>query len=223
MIIICTLLTLVSLLLAVLGVAYQHSYVTKNPFSVKRMLKESSVRKRVFLIITLLIFAAMAVLGSIFCEQKEFTSVQMVQNVLLWEGLYLIAWIDFRMKKIPNLLLLILAGIRVMGIAAEILVDGQEWLFAILASLLGMIFGVVIILICMFFSRGGIGAGDVKLYGIIGLYFGVAGLINIMFHSILIAAIVAVIMLLSRKAKMKSSLPMAPFVFIGLTVYYIFL
>ena len=71
MIIICTLLTLVSLLLAVLGVAYQHSYVTKNPFSVKRMLKESSVRKRVFLIITLLIFAAMAVLGSIFCEQRN--------------------------------------------------------------------------------------------------------------------------------------------------------
>ncbi len=216
-------LTIVSIALAVLGVAYQHSYVTQKPFSLKTMMKEASTRKKVFLVLSSVTFAGLAVLGSLFHEGKELTMVEMVQNVLLWEGLYLIAWIDFRMKKIPNLLLIILAGIRLVGLLLEIVIDGREWLFTLLAAVLGMLFGGIIILLCMFFSRGGIGAGDVKLYALIGLYFGIAGLINIMFYSIFTAAIAAAIMLLSRKAKMKSSLPMAPFVFIGLSIYYIFL
>ena len=60
-------------------------------------------------------------------------------------------------------------------------------------------------------------------FAVIGLYFGLVGLLQIMIYSLLLSAVVSIFLLAVRKAKMKSTMPMAPFIIIGLTVYFIFL
>ena len=76
-------------------------------------------------------------------------------------------------------------------------------------------------LICMLLSRGGVGAGDVKLIAAIGLYYGLAGVLSILMVTLIFAAIFSIVMLATKKAKMKSTLPMAPFIFIGLSIHNI--
>ena len=78
-------------------------------------------------------------------------------------------------------------------------------------------------LICMLFSKGGVGAGDVKLIAIIGFYYGLVGVLSILMVTLVFAAVVSACMLLSKKAKMKSTLPMAPFIFLGLSIHNIIL
>ena len=78
-------------------------------------------------------------------------------------------------------------------------------------------------LACRLISRGGIGAGDVKLFALIGFYFGIIPTMNMMFYTTFLAAIAAAFLLISKKAKMKSTLALGPFAFIGLNIYYILL
>lgn len=145
----------------------------------------------------------------------------LIQNLLLWEGLVCLAVTDIKVKKIPNAVSLLLLVIRCIFLAWGILVEHDDPKRILLSSVLGLLFGGGFILVCMIISKGGIGAGDLKLFAVIGLYFGLAGLIQIMVYSLLFSAIWAIGMLLSHKAKMKSTIPMGPFILAGTTVYYI--
>ena len=97
----------------------------------------------------------------------------------------------------------------------EIIFDNQIWYTLLISSVLGMSVGAVTVLICLLISRGGIGAGDLKMFAVIGLFFGLQGLMEIMIYSLFFASIVGIVLLAARKAKFKSSLAMAPFMFIG--------
>ncbi len=88
-------------------------------------------------------------------------------------------------------------------------------------SLVGMALGGGFILVCMLFSKGGIGGGDMKLYAVIGFCFGLIGVIQVMIYSMLLSAVFCIGLLIFRKAKMRSTVPMAPFILAGLTVFYL--
>ena len=93
----------------------------------------------------------------------------------------------------------------------------------LLSSFSGMLLGGIILLIFRLISRGGLGAGDVKLFALIGFYFGIIPMMNILFYTTFFAAITASFLLITKKAKMKSTLALGPFAFIGLNIYYILL
>ena len=63
-----------------------------------------------------------------------------------------------------------------------------------------------------------LGMGDVKMFFVIGLLYGLENTYTILLVSMLIMAIVSVILLITKKATKKSAVPMAPFVAVGLLI-----
>ena len=190
------------------------SYLNEGyPIAFFKIKDNLSILKKAW-IMFFLSFSLIAVVFIMFSYGKM-TAVKAMQYILYSDCLFLIATIDFKIKKIPNKLVLFLLCLRIFGIICEIIFDGQSWYALIISSIIGMSVGAVTILFCLLISRGGIGAGDLKMFAVIGLFFGLQGLMEIMIYSLFFASIVGIILLVARKAKFKSSLAMAPFMFIG--------
>lgn len=145
-----------------------------------------------------------------------------VERQIMWYALAVIAVIDWKMKKIPNKMILFLFAERTIFIILSIIQKPSEWLITIGSSALGMVVGGFVVLICLLLSRGGIGAGDLKLFAAIGYFYGLAGVMSIMMYSLFIAALVSIGLLISKKAKAKSTIPMAPFILVGTSIFFIF-
>jgi len=214
-----TVLILTAPLLAAAAVWYQKAYIDSAKPKLGEALK---VHKKMFAVISLL-YIGMAVFLLAMQDTKQMHTDILIQDLLLWDGLVCLAVTDYKVKKIPNAVTLLLLVIRCVFMIWGILVEHDDPKRIILTSLIGLLFGGGFIFVCMIISKGGIGAGDLKIFAVIGLYFGLTGLIQIMVYSLLLSAIWAIGLLIAKKAKMKSTLPMAPFILVGLTVYYILL
>ena len=84
-------------------------------------------------------------------------------------------------------------------------------------ALLGMVTGAGIFLLIALFAllvyrKVGMGLGDVKLMGMLGLFFGFANTIQIFVFSFFIGAIVSVFLLLTKIKKSDDYIPFGPFI-----------
>jgi len=212
----------ISAILALLAAEYQNCYQKEEAFVIGNV-KSHLLQKPIHFVVFLILYVAFSIAAILFYETKGINMVQLPQYILFWECILLGGWIDFRTKKIPNQIFLILLAVRGIGILIEMAFYPNEIFHILLTSFSGMLIGGTIVLICRLISRGGIGAGDVKLFALIGFYFGVIPMMNILFYTTFLSAIVAAFLLITRKAKMKSTLALGPFAFIGLNLYYILL
>jgi len=85
-------------------------------------------------------------------------------------------------------------------------------------ALLGGVSGFVLFLLIALARPGGMGMGDVKLAGLIGLVVGFPGVFVALFIGIVVGGIGALVLLLSRRARRSSYLPYAPFLVTGALV-----
>lgn len=195
------------------------NYLDQKKTPIPTVLKEH----KKLTVITAICYCVIAVFCLVMQHQHARPIVSVVQYIILWDFALSIAWIDHKVKKIPNQFMLILLAVRAVGVVFDVICAPDQAVKVLSSALLGMFIGGFIILICMLISRGGIGAGDMKLFGVIGFYFGVAGIIQVMMYSLLFSAFFSIGMLIARKAKLKSTLAMAPFIFLGLSLFLIFL
>ena len=226
-----------SVLMAVISVWFKYDYVdlaekeeekeeTKDKKKKAEQLPKLSdaLKKNVMLFTILLILYPAVAAFCMFMKRSEPTGLGTIaQYVVLWECVCIIALIDIKVKKIPTFLIYIAVAVRALGIILELFV--QKWTVSetILFSLVGALVGGGIIAVCKLFSKNGVGMGDIRLFALIGMFLGLYGLVNIMFYSMFMAAITGIVLLISKKAARKTQLVMAPFVFIGLNIYIIFL
>ena len=124
--------------------------------------------------------------------------------------------IDLDVKRLPNTIVLpsYLVGLGLLGIAAVI--EPSAW--ALVRGLLGMAcyYGAFFALKLVY--PKGMGFGDVKLAGVLGLYLGYLGwdvLAVGAFGGIALGGVVGISLLAVRKAGRKSMLPFGPFMFAG--------
>ena len=94
-------------------------------------------------------------------------------------------------------------------------------------SLIGGIFGYGIIWSIIFFykqikKKEGMGLGDAKLFGVIGLWFGLKAIPFVIFISSAIALISAIPDLIKKSKKLSSQIPFGPYIIIGTLIYLIF-
>ena len=85
----------------------------------------------------------------------------------------------------------------------------------ILSSLLGGAIGFIFFLIVYIIARGGMGAGDVKLAGLIGLVTGFPMVFLALFIGIVAGGLVAIVLLIFRIKGRKEALPYGAFLGIG--------
>jgi leader peptidase (prepilin peptidase)/N-methyltransferase len=127
-----------------------------------------------------------------------------------------LALIDLDTQKLPNAIVLptyVVAG-ALLGISALIVGDLQ----ALLGAVVGMVGLYTAYLILALVYPGGMGFGDVKLAGVIGLYVGWLGWGELAvgaFAAFVFGGIFAVALMLAGRAGKKTAIPFGPWMLVG--------
>ncbi len=122
---------------------------------------------------------------------------------------------DLVFRRIPNLLLF-------FSLLALIVIASLSGFYELLRLLVGALFGIVLILPA-YLCRS-MGAGDVKLVGVVGAAVGAIHVPSILLSTILIGGLISSVFLLSKNQKLKESgIPYAVAITGGVLQHFIFL
>lgn len=124
--------------------------------------------------------------------------------------------IDYKEQIIPNRLTLTLFEVGLLFA----FIEGTGSLSLLLDRLLGLAIGGGIFLIItliggLIAGKEAMGFGDVKLMGALGLFFGWLNMILISVMAFLFAAIVSIIILITRRKKFNEYIPFGPFIVVA--------
>ena len=122
---------------------------------------------------------------------------------------------DLVFRRIPNILLF-------FSLLALIFIASLSGFYELLRLLVGALFGIVLILPA-YLCRS-MGAGDVKLVGVVGAAVGALHVPSILLSTILIGGLISSVFLLSKNQKLKESgIPYAVAITGGVLQHFIFL
>lgn len=130
-----------------------------------------------------------------------------------------LALIDFDTRRLPNSLTLPSYLIGGGLLTAAGLLDGQPQL--LLHAAIGMAVLYALYFVLMIAKPGGMGFGDVKLAGVVGLYLGYLGwgpLAVGAFAAFLLGGLVGAGLLLFGEARRKTKIPFGPYMVVGALV-----
>lgn len=166
---------------------------------------------RIFISVAVLVIV---VLCAEFC-MFEYSIFKSLRYVVLLAALFIISWIDWKSKRIPNGILKGLLATRLVILAMEWRAFSEFGMPLLLSAVGGMLLGGGMFMLCYLVSRGGIGAGDVKLFTVIGCFVGSGTILTLTFLSVVVSAAYSIIMLVLKKTALKEEIPFAPFVLVG--------
>ena len=132
------------------------------------------------------------------------------------------ACVDYREHRIPNLFPAIMAAGAIVLLALGYVTHQSGAASYIVSSALAAVGCVLFLTIASFLSKGGIGAGDIKLLGALGLLCGVYTICETAFVSVALCALTSIPLLLLKKKTMKAALPFGPFILLGFVISIVF-
>ena len=106
-------------------------------------------------------------------------------------------------------------GARVAIYVAEFFLYNEVFVPQIKSDLIGFAFGFGFLLIVSLISRGALGFGDVKLFGIIGIMSGAICTYYTLIFCLIVSALVSTVLLITKKKGRKDSIPFGPCILIG--------
>lgn len=141
---------------------------------------------------------------------------------ILIAGLVSAAWIDLLIHRLPRQVsyAILAAGLPFL-VVAGLVEDEPE---RIGTALLGLLLATVIMGILYLVGRGALGAGDVRLAPTLGLYLGWHGLEEVVygiFLGFLLAAVISIGLLITRRLGRKDEIPMGPFLVLGTLIVFV--
>ena len=181
--------------------------------------------KENYLLILANIILYISLLNKFGIQSTFIANLELIKYLILTPMLLSVFVIDYKLQIIPNRLTLTIFEV---GIATAFLY-GISNIAITINMLLGMISGILIFLIITAISKfilgqHSIGLGDLKLMGAIGLFFGLTNIVVISIVSFLIAAIVSIILLITKRKKINEHLSFGPFIvlasFISILIPY---
>ena len=128
--------------------------------------------------------------------------------------------IDYRLQIIPNRLTLTIFEVGIIFTFIETIMAITVGINVFIDNILGMIVGGGIFLLITLIGgaiagKEAMGFGDVKFMGALGLFFGWLNIILISVMSFLFAAIVSIIILITRRKKFTEYIPFGPFIVVA--------
>lgn len=145
----------------------------------------------------------------------EYGVLKILRYLVLIQALFVIAWKDRKEHVISNKYLAVLFGIRTILLICEWIVYPTYGLSIFFSALLGLVIGAGVFGLCYLISRGGMGAGDVKLMGVLGYYLGGSAIMPVMILTVLASGLYSIVNLILKKTSLKTEIPFGPFVLIG--------
>ncbi|HOB81532.1 MAG TPA: prepilin peptidase [Peptococcaceae bacterium] len=157
---------------------------------------------------------ALGWLGILALGGWEITS-RNIAGGFLFSVFLVITMIDLKHLLIPNVLV------------ACLLVSGLIYQFfwgelKIMELVMGIIIGFGVPALIAFFSKGGMGGGDIKLCAAMGAWLGYPAILYAMFLGALVAAIVSIFLLLFKLKTRKDPIPFGPFLVLGFLAVFFF-
>lgn len=152
------------------------------------------------------------VLG-LFRNGDGFMRALMNAEVMIW--LFVLGYIDAREQIIPNSLIGIGLLFWLVLMLMDVFLGGTPWgqLLAF-SGIGGFVCGGVLMVIALI-MKSGLGMGDVKMFFVLGLLYGLTDTYGIFFFTIIPMGLFCIALLLLKKADRKTTIPMAPFAGIG--------
>ena len=128
--------------------------------------------------------------------------------------------VDYKLQIIPNRLTLTIFEFGLIFTFAETLLNTNLGINIFINNILGMLVGGGIFLLITLIGgalagKEAMGFGDVKLMGALGLFFGWVNMIIISVMAFLFAAVVSIIILISRRKKINEYIPFGPFIVVA--------
>jgi leader peptidase (prepilin peptidase) / N-methyltransferase len=127
-----------------------------------------------------------------------------------------LALIDLDVHKLPNKIVLPSYAVGAVLLGTASLLTGDYWAIARLG--IGLVASWIAYFAMAFAYPGGMGFGDVKLAGLIGLYLGWLGwgaLATGTLAAFLVGGLFAVILVITGRANRKSGIPFGPWMLVG--------
>ncbi|SFM05705.1 leader peptidase (prepilin peptidase) / N-methyltransferase [Gracilibacillus orientalis] len=122
---------------------------------------------------------------------------------------------DLRFMIIPNKILLFFLPIFIL---LRVFHPLEPWWSSITGSVAG--YGIIALIIIV--SRGGMGAGDMKLLGLLGVLLGFSYILLAFFIAILIGLLSSGLVLIKRGFKAKQEVPFGPTIVLGAIIALLF-
>ncbi len=166
------------------------------------------------LIITVCFAFALAIQISLYknTDTVSFAKLYGVFVIVMSAGL-----IDIKRRIIPNLLIICGLVFRSGIYVIEIIVS-SDIKAVILNDLVGFCIGFVFLAVVSFVTRGALGFGDVKLFGIIGMTCGSFCTYSTLVVSLIVSAVVSVVSIVRKKMGRKDSFPFGPCITAGYVI-----
>ena len=141
-------------------------------------------------------------------------TLELVLSLIVVSLAIIIIVTDYTYTLIPNKILLFFLPILII---ARIVTPLNPWWSPIVGSLTG--FGLLLLIIIV--SKGGMGAGDMKYFAVLGIVFGFPNILLVFFLSTLYGAVINIGLLALKKVTRKSAVPFGPYIsFAALTVLF---
>jgi len=122
---------------------------------------------------------------------------------------------DLCLRIVPNLLIAIGLSIRLICYVLEFVFYRGQFKALLISDLIGFGIGFGLLLIVSLITKHGLGFGDVKLFGVIGLMASGWGTFSILFASLVLSALTSIALLAAKRKDRKGTIPFVPFVFAG--------
>lgn len=136
---------------------------------------------------------------------------------LIW-GMSVLSVTDQGQQRIPNRLLMAMLMIWALIAGSCIILQTEMGMAFLFRSLGGGLAGGLIFLLCYIVSRRQLGAGDVKLAFVMGLYLTGQRIIGAIFYGIVLCCIYSVVQLARKKIGLKDGVALAPFLYLGVLI-----
>lgn len=143
-------------------------------------------------------------------------SITFVINAFVAVLLIISFAVDIKAQIIPNETNFIGFLVGIVYAYIRFVIDDMQGVDSLLGMVTGAgIFLLIALLALVLYRKVGMGMGDVKLMGMLGLFFGFANTIQIFVLSFFIGAIVSVFLLITKIKKSDDYIPFGPFIVIA--------
>lgn len=128
--------------------------------------------------------------------------------------LIVISIIDLKTQTIPD-------GLNLFGVIITVILGIYIFRGTYLTHLYGFLFGFGLFLIIAMITDA-MGGGDIKLMGVLGLLFGLAGIVFVTVLSFIYGAIISIMLIATKKATRKDYIPFGPFIALAAMTYILY-
>lgn len=188
-------------------------HALKGTYDLNFVLKKSVIVSKSVLCLSF-VSAVVAFLTG-WLKWKSYGAAEMVLNILLLGCMGVTAVTDWKKHVIPNRLLAVMAALWVVVVTVGMLLDASESMQLLFQSVFGGLMGGIIFFVSYLLVKKQLGAGDVKLAAVMGLYLTSQRALTAYLLGTVICCVYSLILVARKKLGWKDGVALAPFLMLG--------